>query len=302
MNYRSIIPAAVLLLSVATAPPLEAQEGERFIELVRLLDEGEVVFGSSVPHRSPEGAAEMVRNPEIDFLFYDMEHRPFDMTQLSVFLQYMLDPAQILERGRPGTEHPVMVRIPVNGREMNQWIIKNLLDQGVHGIIAPFIENAEQAENVVRAMRYAQPQDAANPNPPGERGAGPGNALRLWGVDRAEYLELADPWGLSPRGELLNLLLIENGEGVRNIDEIVQVPGVSVVVPAPGDLGVYYRGDQERVEEAIQTVLAACLEHDVPCGITAGPDNVLKRVEQGFRVIIAGGDALQLGREAAGRP
>lgn len=296
---------AVLTLSAAlllgSPPELKAQDGQRFIRMVELLDAGEVVFGASVPYRNVEGAVAMSRSADADFLFYDMEHSTFDMPQLQSFLQFLLDPARILARGRPGTEHPVLVRIPANGREMNQWIIKNVLDQGAHGIIAPFIENGAQAENVVRAMRYPQPPDATHPAPPGERGSGAGAAVRLWGVPGGEYRQLADLWGLSPRGELVNLMLIENEEGVRNIREIAQVPGVTVIVPAPGDLASYYTGDQERVEQAIQDVLAACLEFDVPCGITAGPNDVVRRIEEGFRVLITGGEGLRLGREAAGR-
>jgi 4-hydroxy-2-oxoheptanedioate aldolase len=292
---------AMLLLVLAAAEPVDAQDTQRFIRMIELLDRGEVVFGESVPHRSVEGAVAMSRSTDSDFLFYDMEHSTFDVPQLQAFLQFLLDPARILARGRPGTEHPVMVRIPANGREMNQWMVKNLLDQGVHGIIAPFIENAAQAENLVRAMRYPQPPGATNPSPPGERGSGAGAAVRYWGVPGAEYRQLADLWRLSPRGELLNLMLIENEEGVRNIREIAQVPGVTVIVPAPGDLNSYYSGDREKVEEAIQTVLAACLEFDVPCGITAGPNDVVERIEQGFRVLITGGEGLRLGREAAGR-
>ena len=58
----------------------------------------------------------------------------------------------------------------------------------------------------------------------------------------------------------------------------------------------------EAVEAAIQTVLAACLEAGVPCGITAGPDDIAMRIEQGFRVfIVTSPEALAVGHQAAGR-
>ena len=65
-----------------------------------------------------------------------------------------------------------------------------------------------------------------------------------------------------------------------------------------------------QVEEAIQRVLRACLDHDVPCAITTGPSSVQERIEQGFSFVTVGADgglnanaanALQLGRETAGR-
>jgi hypothetical protein len=56
------------------------------------------------------------------------------------------------------------------------------------------------------------------------------------------------------------------------------------------------------VEGAIQTVLAACLEFDVPCGITAGVDDIGTRIEQGFRFfIVTQPEAIAVGRAAAGR-
>ncbi len=111
-----------------------------------------------------------------------------------------------------------------------------------------------------------------------------------------------DLWPGNPGGGLLSILLIEDQVGVRNAREIVGTPGVGVVIPGPGDLRRAYEGDAEAIEGAIQTVLSACKEFDVPCGITAGADDVAERLDQGFRLIIVNGDdALPMGRAAAGR-
>ena len=58
----------------------------------------------------------------------------------------------------------------------------------------------------------------------------------------------------------------------------------------------------EAVENAIQTVLAACKEFAVPCGITAGVDDIAERLEQGFMlIIVTQPEALAVGKAAAGR-
>lgn len=58
----------------------------------------------------------------------------------------------------------------------------------------------------------------------------------------------------------------------------------------------------EAVEGAIQTVLSACQAHGVPCGITAGVDDVAERIAQGFRMfIVSDPAAVTAGRMAAGR-
>jgi 4-hydroxy-2-oxoheptanedioate aldolase len=116
-----------------------------------------------------------------------------------------------------------------------------------------------------------------------------------------EYRRKADLWPINPEGELINWTIIESREGLANVREIAAVPGVGVVWPGAGTLrGVFSTtgADGERVvdqaawEAAIQQVLAACKEFDVPCGFPAGPDDIEMRMAQGFRVFVMGwGDA-----------
>lgn len=109
-------------------------------------------------------------------------------------------------------------------------------------------------------------------------------------------------WPGNPDGSLVAMLIVEDREGIANVRDIVSTPGVSVVFAGPGDLRRAYEGDMEAVESAIQTVLSACSEFDVPCGITAGVDDIAERLEQGFRVIIVTDpEALSVGLGAAGR-
>jgi 2-keto-3-deoxy-L-rhamnonate aldolase RhmA len=101
---------------------------------------------------------------------------------------------------------------------------------------------------------------------------------------------------------VINVVLIEDQAGIEIARDIVGTPGVTVAIPGPGDLRRAYDGDMEAVEAAIQTVLAACLEFDVPCGITAGVDDIVQRIEEGFRFfIVTQAEAITIGREAAGR-
>lgn len=109
-------------------------------------------------------------------------------------------------------------------------------------------------------------------------------------------------WPLNPDGDVLNIVLIEDQAGIADAREIVSAPGVGVAIPGPGDLRRAYEGDMEAVENAIQTVLAACKEFDVPCGITAGPDDIAMRLEQGFEmIIVTRPEALAIGLQASGR-
>ena len=112
----------------------------------------------------------------------------------------------------------------------------------------------------------------------------------------------ADLWPANATGGVVNILIIEDQVGIANAREIVGTPGVNVAIPGPGDLRRAYEGDMEAVENAIQTVLAACKEFDVACGITAGVDDIGERLEQGFRlIIVTQPEALAVGLRAAGR-
>ena len=293
--FAFVVPAVLLPVSV------DAQPAGRLNRLVELLADGETVFGPFASPKGADAAAQMGRNRTIDYIFYDMEHAPFDVIGMRVYMQFLIDPATLLRRGRPGSDVAVLVRIPANGREMNQWMIKNVLDQGAHGIIAPHIETPEQALHVVQAMRYPQHVGAPDMQPEGQRGSGAGNAARYWGVSGSDYTARADVWPLDPQGQLVNMIQIENRLGVENAEAIARVPGISMLMAAPADLGMSYGGDAEATEAAIQRVLAAAQAAGIPCAITAGTGDVEKRVLEGFRVLIGGSDMTDIGRRVAGR-
>ena len=168
-----------------------------------------------------------------------------------------------------GTEapHPLVLRVPPirNGAEQTAANVAEALDAGVAAIVFPHVESAEDAAVAVSVMG-------------------------------------ADLWPGNPDGTLLSILIVEDRSGVERVDEIVSTPGVSIVFAGPGDLRRAYEGDMEAVEGAIQAVLAACQRHDVPCGITAGADDIADRIAQGFRVfIVSDAAAVPVGRAAAGR-
>ena len=163
----------------------------------------------------------------------------------------MLDRADLVGRKNLFNEHPIITRIPPirDGRVEAQDRTQRILDAGIHGVVFPHVESAEDAEHAVRSMRY---------RPKGLRPNGQGVAARYWGVSREDYTSRADVWPASPRGELINMLLIEDKIGIENTRAIVSTEGVSIVIPGPGDLRRAYEGDDEAIENAIQTVLAAC--------------------------------------------
>ena len=221
--------------------------------------------------------------------FIDMEHAPFSAERLESILAEMTttrDP-----RGRL-TPTP-LVRIPQEGDEDFKWAVKQVLDVGAFGIVLPHVDTKEEAVRLVQAMRYPPTQDSTYPEPRGERGWGPGRAVRLWGVaSTLEYHRRADVWPLNPEGELFAVAMIESAEAVRNITEILEAP-VSAIMVVPGDLsidlGLGPRGVENfpEVEAAYEAVLKACqAQQAVICGCADSSSRTQRRLDEGWRFIL----------------
>ena len=52
------------------------------------------------------------------------------------------------------------MRVPRNGREREDWLIKQMLDLGVYGIVFPMVETAEDVRHLLGAMRFPAPRGA----------------------------------------------------------------------------------------------------------------------------------------------
>jgi len=218
----------------------------------------------------------------------------------------MIDKAAILRKGNAQPNVAAFARFPPYGREHAQWFVKQALDLGLMGVIFNGIDNAEQALLAVRNMRYPQRRTSKYPDPPGLRGYAPAAAVWWWGVSAAEYERRADLWPLNPEGDLLAIMMIETTEGLKNADAIAAVPGVGAIfVGAGGDLHQYLGVDinSPEVEQAFQTILKACLAHNVACGITAlSGQDIAKRLAEGWKMIRTTNTALAQWRASpAGR-
>ncbi len=123
--------------------------------------------------------------------------------------------------------------------------------------------------------------------------------MRFWHVTEDEYRERADLWPLNPQGELLAMIMIETPQAVKNINEILDVPGVGAIFIGPADLGMNLGVGIPKSgapvplapeeDAAIHTVLRACKAKNVVCGIAANwatKENKQKLIDEGFRIIL----------------
>ena len=220
-----------------------------------------------------------------------MEHAPYDAKEVAQLLK-TLKPAGA---SRP-TQTPI-IRIPPEGNEGYRWMIKQVLDVGVMGVILSHVQTKDEALRFVRSMRYPPQRGAQHPEPVGERGWGPTGATAYWGFDNRAYtLQKADVWPLNPGGELLAIVMVETKLGVKNINEILSTPGLAGVLVGPSDLsmdmGVGPDPTAPEVEAATEVVAKACVAKKMLCGtFQAPPKDVPRRIAQGFRLFTgAAGD------------
>jgi 4-hydroxy-2-oxoheptanedioate aldolase len=311
MMRNAIRACCAALLGLLLAAPAAAQQGGRLNRMIELWEQGKPAFGSFARFRDAAGAQYYAASQQ-DFVIFDLEHGPADFGELRTFLQFMLDRGALLKKGNLQPDVVPLARIPSNGAERNQWVIKQVLDLGVYGLMSPHIPTPGDARALVANSRYPQKAGAPDNDPPGERGVAPANAARYWGISVPEYFERADAWPLDRRGEIAVIAMIESREGVDNIRGILtQAKGIAAVFIGPNDLATSlgYPGQTEHpeTEKAVQRVLAVTRELGVPCGILVTRANIEKRVREGFQYLVLAGspgeieEAIRVGRKLSGR-
>lgn len=224
------------------------------------------------------------------WVFVDREHRPYEIAELRATLAKLL--ANKNAQGQP-VLGPI-VRVPTEGDQNVRWVIKQVLESGAMGIIVPHVDNREQTLRIIQAMRYPQRKESKYPNPPGRRGCGCSGGSG-WGLQNpADYVRLADVWPLNPEGELFAMPMIESPEGVKNVNEILDVSGVGGVLIGPSDLTMNYgEGEWRNPADpkpdtlgAIETVAKACVAKKKMCGMVPVDDAMMKKyLDLGFRIM-----------------
>ena len=113
----------------------------------------------------------------------------------------------------------------------------------------------------------------------------------MGGLSDLEHHLKADLWPLNPDGELLAIVMIETREAIKNINDILKVPGLGGAIIGPADLSLALGAGNPApdvtsaaVEQATATVAKACVELKKLCGTFGSPD-VKHRIDQGFKLI-----------------
>ncbi len=282
-----------------------SSNGKRINRAIELLDRGQPIY-STHAHGGYEEGKKMAQT-WADYINYDMEHSPYDVSELADFMQGLADGGPT----KSGHRTPaVIVVLPVGGIsedaiKANYWMVKQVLATGVHGILLVHARSPEAVREFVRAARYPfHKQAVGNGLEEGLRGnGGQGNAARIWGVPVEEYLRKADPWPLNPEGELLLGLKIEDRHAVLNAESTTKVPGIGFAEWGPGDMRMSFgyptRHHAPYPREMIAArarVMKACKDANIAFLDTVRPDNVIGMIEEGVMIGSSTQEAAEKGR------
>lgn len=149
--------------------------------------------------------AELMAGAGFDWLLIDHEHGPYDFRDIMTHLQAMAayDVAPIV---RPVDANPAL--------------LKKLCDIGAQSFIVPMIDTAEQAADVVAAVKYP---------PAGRRGLGTSMARAAKWNTVSGYLGHANE-------NICVIVQAETTTAIQNLDAIAAVEGIDGIFFGPSDL------------------------------------------------------------------
>jgi 2-dehydro-3-deoxyglucarate aldolase len=235
------------------------------------LKRGEVSIGSWMSLGHPS-IGEILASAGYDWVLIETEHTAIDNSEVLHILM------AIEGQGVPALVRPAGID-PLQA--------KAILDSGASGMLVPLVNTKADAELAVKMAKYP---------PMGFRGVGVARA-HGYGQSFDDYMQRAND-------ETLLIIQIEHIDAVRNIDEILSVPGIDGTFIGPYDLsasmGVVGQLDHPDVQAAKEKVLKATLAHGLAAGIhLLRPDyatvNLQSVIDQGYRFIALGSDIMFLG-------
>ena len=212
--------------------------------------------------------SELMAGAGLDYIWIDMEHGPLSLAAVQ---------AHVMAAQLGGAS--AVVRVPGH----DPVVIKQVLELGADGIVVPMVNTADEARQAVAACRYP---------PQGIRGYGPRRSGRYGRAAGEAYVRAANE-------QVMVIAQIEHAEGVRNLDEILQTPGLASIVVGPSDLsaslGVITQTTHPQVVQAIETVIARAQRWAVPAGIfVGGPAAAREWLSKGMQWVCLGSDVSHL--------
>jgi len=200
-----------------------------------------------------------------DAIWLDTEHNTWDRREL----QRMI-----------ALHHLAGIDCIVRTGSRNPSELYHLLEDGATGIMVPFVNSAEDAAALVRALRFP---------PLGQRG------LDGAGLDNDFYLNGTASYPAAANEQTVLIVQIETPEALAAVDEIAATPGVDGLFIGPGDLslrlGCALDWSLPAMQAAEDRVAVAAARHGVAWGRPSGTaEDIARLALKGAKLIAHGSD------------
>lgn len=226
---------------------------ERLVTTMNLQEKlklGGTALGTMLSELYTPNAARIFSAAGLDCFLVDCEHGAFDWSSLAS-----------MAACAKAADFPMIVRVPKIDRE---WVLKSL-ELGAVGILAPMVQDAAQAAELVGWAKYA---------PLGVRGISTRRSHNNYNAsDICSYLTHANE-------ETMVFAQIETREALGNLAEIAAVKGLAGLIIGPSDLssdlGDFNNFNTDEIRAAIQAVVIQARENGICSGIISSSLSLLK--------------------------
>ena len=233
------------------------------------LHSGKCVFGTHIASLMNPMAAVMATEMNLDFAFFCTEHMPIDRTEVSMMCH--LYAAKGISP---------MVRVPT----CDEILIGMALDAGAQGIVVPYLETPDQALRAAGAVKYRpikgkQLDDVLS----GQKILSRKTSDYLRGFNRDNYL----------------IIGVESVEAIRNLDALLDVPGVDGVFLGPHDItismGIPTEYEHPDFINTVEDIIRRCRKKSVGVGLhytllKLGDATLQRFLDAGMNFILNGAD------------
>ncbi len=232
--------------------------------LKKIWDAGGVAVGTYIMY-SRDIATIEIAAAGLDFVLFDLEHRPHDTETIH-------DLSQVARLSGMASL--------VGSREISQHAISHVLDLGASGVVVPHVETPEQVALAIEAVRYA---------PKGKRAR-----CGVAGHDLYSGRPITEEMD-HYNSDIALLLKIESEAAFRRIDKLVDPDEVDGLMVGPVDLsidlGIPGQTGHKRTLGLIERARAACRERKIQFGeIVSSPDEIPEAIKRGAGWIIIGSE------------
>ncbi len=224
------------------------------------LQSDKALIGTMFLDIASPGVCRMLKAAGFDFVIFDTEHSWYGVETVTNFIRNARDIGLL-----------VIVRAPAF---QGHWLAR-YLDLGADGLVCPHVDDAEQAADIIRQVKYP---------PVGERGMA--NSVAHDDYVAQPMVDFCN----AANEEILIIMQIETAMGHKNRDAILATPGCDAVFIGPNDLslsmGFPGQHSHPEVVQAMEDIFESARANNVAPGLHGfSVETTMNWLEKGARFV-----------------